>query len=307
MKITESKASVSIIHIKLNLTLVERIEHFYVLTQTNLDKFVLLFTLIKLGILDGKTLIYTSDVVQAYRIKIFMQRFQLKAFVLSPDMPKNQAKSLIHFFHIGQFNIMIVLQSGYSHQPEFKNIQHVINFDAPEKYNQYKEAGQHIEFDNGSELTFINPQSDKDKLELYQRKLMKAFSNAHMLKCIPVLWQELMKIKTRVEDVVKTLDNKKVKEEKTNEFKKQLLTNKRLKDYFSNNPQEKEILLNDLAKSDTSQRDRFMFKHLGFLPSYALPQQVMAITPEQIQQCTVGTNSILSGIGSFSGILSSDK
>jgi len=49
---------------------------------------------------------------------------------------------------------------------------------------------------------------------------MKAFSNSHMLKCIPILWQELMKIKTRVEDVVKTLDNKKVKEEKTNEFKK---------------------------------------------------------------------------------------
>jgi hypothetical protein len=45
-----------------------------------------------------------------------------------------------------------------------------------------------------------------------------------------------MKIKTRVEDVVKTLDNKKVKDEKTNEFKKQLLTNKRLKDYFINNP-----------------------------------------------------------------------
>ena len=81
-----------------------------------------------------------------------------------------------------------------------------------------------------------------------------------------------MKLKTRVEDVVKTLDNKKVKEEKTNEFKKQLLTNKRLKDYFANNPQEKDILLNDIAKSDTSQRDRFMFKHLSYLPSYALPQ-----------------------------------
>ena len=87
----------------------ERLEHYYTLTQTPLDKFVLLFTFIKLGILDGKTLIYTNDIIQAYRIKLFMNRFHLKAFVLSPDMPKNQAKSLIHFFHIGQFNIMIVL------------------------------------------------------------------------------------------------------------------------------------------------------------------------------------------------------
>lgn len=54
---------------------------------------------------------------------------------------------------------------------------------------------------------------------------MKAFSRENMIKCIPIIWQELLKIKSRVEDVVKTLDNKKVKDEKTNEFKKQLLSN----------------------------------------------------------------------------------
>lgn len=41
-----------------------------------------------------------------------------------------------------------------------------------------------------------------------------------MLKCIPILWQDLSKIKTRVEDVVKSLDNKTVKDEKLIEFKK---------------------------------------------------------------------------------------
>lgn len=41
-----------------------------------------------------------------------------------------------------------------------------------------------------------------------------------MIKCIPVMWQELLKIKTRVEDVTRTLDNKTVKAEKVNEFKK---------------------------------------------------------------------------------------
>jgi hypothetical protein len=106
---------------------------------------------------------------------------------------------------------------------------------------------------------------------------------------VPVLWQELLKIKARVEDVTRSLDNKKVKEEKTNEFKKQLLTNQRLKEYFKVNPQEKEILLNDLVKSDSSQKDRFLFKHLSFLPSYALPRQILATTPDELRQCTVGT------------------
>lgn len=65
---------------------------------------------------------------------------------------------------------------------------------------------------------------------------MKAYSREDMLKCIPVLWQELNKIKTRVEDVLKSLDNKFVKQEKINEFKKQLLSSARLKEYFKEHP-----------------------------------------------------------------------
>lgn len=100
-------------------------------------------------------------------MKLFLSRFQLKAFVLSPELPKNQAKSLTHFFHIGQFSIIIVLHTGYSHTPQFKNVQHVVNFDAPDKYNSYKETGSMVEYDNGSVLTMIQPEQDKEKLELF--------------------------------------------------------------------------------------------------------------------------------------------
>ena len=79
----------------------ERIEQFYIQCQSHLEKFIILFTFLKLGILEGKTVIYTNDVIQAYRIKLFLNRFAMKAFVLSPELPKNQLKSLIHFFHIG--------------------------------------------------------------------------------------------------------------------------------------------------------------------------------------------------------------
>lgn len=81
-----------------------------------------------------------------------------------------------------------------------------------------------------------------------------------------------MKIKTRVEDVLRTLDNKTVKSEKTVEFKKQLLSNKRLKEYFKEHPEEKEIILNDISKNDKLSKSTFMYKHLSYLPSYVLPQ-----------------------------------
>jgi hypothetical protein len=92
-----------------------------------------------------------------------------------------------------------------------------------------------------------------------------------MIKCIPILWQELVKIKTRVEDVIRTLDNKTVKMEKVNEFKKQLISNKRLKEYFNQHPEEKEILINDLSKNDIYNKNKHLYKHLSFLPAYVIP------------------------------------
>lgn len=125
-----------------------------------------------------------------------------------------------------------------------------------------------------------------------------------MIKCIPILWQELMKIKTRVEDVTKSLDNRTVKAEKTNEFKKQLISNKRLREYFTEHPDEKEILINDLQKNDIN-KNKLLYKHLDFLPFYVLPQQILAMTMDQIKACTTGTQSIV--FGSSNGSISKDR
>lgn len=81
-----------------------------------------------------------NDIVQAYRIKLFLNRFSLKAFVLAPDMPKNQIGSIIHFFHIGQFDIVVMLHTGYSNRPMLKDVNTVVNFDIPPMYNTYKES-----------------------------------------------------------------------------------------------------------------------------------------------------------------------
>jgi hypothetical protein len=161
--------------------------------------------------------------------------------------------------------------------------------------------------DGGAILTLVQPSNaeEVEALGLYQRKMNKSFSQANMIKCIPILWQELIKIKTRVEDVTRTLDNKNVKIEKTNEFKKQLISNKRLREYFAQHPEEKEILMNDLAKNDIANRNKIMYKHLSYLPFYVIPSQIMAVTMEQIRACTTGTSSILGG--PQSGSLTRDR
>lgn len=68
---------------------------------------------------------------------------------------------------------MIVLQAGYSMQPQFKTVSNIVQFDAPPKYNQYKENGSNIDADNGAILTLVQPSNTEEveTLQLYQRKM----------------------------------------------------------------------------------------------------------------------------------------
>ena len=255
----------------------ERIEHLYTMCENQLDKFMLLFSMVKLAVLQGKTVVMCNDVIQAYRIKLFLNRFSLRCFVLAPDMPKNQIGSIVHFFHIGQFDIVVMLHTGYSSRPKLENVATVINFDMPTNYNSYKESGQIINDETGAVLSLLTP-SAKEQMDLFrllEHKFSKNFGRDDMLKCVPVMWTELTRLKSRVETVLNTLSNKAVQNEKVIEFKKQLVSNKSLKSYFAENPEEKEILLNDITKV-TGRKDRYLFKNLDVMPSYVIPEAIMA-------------------------------
>lgn len=54
---------------------------------------------------------------------------------------------------------------------------------------------------------------------------------------------------------------------------------------------EKDILLNDISKSGID-RDKILFKHLSHLPHYVIPDQIMALTPDEIRESfsTWGSN-----------------
>lgn len=106
------------------------------------------------------------------------------------------------------------------------------------------------------------------------------------------MWNELSRLKSRVETVIATLSAKAVQNEKTIEFKKQLVSNKSLKAYFAANPDEKDILLNDINQV-VARKDRYLFRNLDVMPSYVIPNCIMALTPDQIALCVTGANNVI--------------
>lgn len=83
----------------------------------------------------------------------------MKSFVLSPDMAKLQISSVIHFFTIGQFDIVIALHaSAYTEPlPTIKDVNWIVNFDMPEAYQHYRDAAQQIESESGAIINLQTP------------------------------------------------------------------------------------------------------------------------------------------------------
>ena len=174
-----------------------------------------------------------------------------------------------------------MLQKGYSKRPMIKDITNILNFDMPADYNTYKQNGLTITEETGCVLSLVSPEKEEDiaALGLIQRKFRKNFGQDEMMKCLPVIWPEISKSKSRVESVFNHLSNKAVMQQKVLEFKKQLVSNRALKEYFKENPEEKEILANDIRKANMK-KDRFLFRSLDVMPSYVIPTEMLAITPE---------------------------
>ena len=119
----------------------------------------------------------------------------------------------------------------------------------------------------------------------------KAFGKQDILKCLPILWHQVVKMKGRVDSVLGTLSNNRVRDEKLLEFKKQVLSNKSLKEYFKTNPTEKAVLQNDIEKN--AFKDKILFRHMDTLPYYSVPTEIMATTPDQIALCTAGSGAYI--------------
>lgn len=135
--------------------------------------------------------------------------------------------------------------------------------------------------EGGNVVTLMSPERQKERecLDQIKKKCLKNFARDDMLKCIPVMWHELNRLKSRVQSVIDSLSNKTVQREKMIEFKKALVSNKSLKSYFEEHPDEKDILLNDISKI-SRKNDRFLFKNLDVLPPYVIPESIMALTQE---------------------------
>uniref|UniRef100_A0A8C7Z6H4 RNA helicase n=1 Tax=Oryzias sinensis TaxID=183150 RepID=A0A8C7Z6H4_9TELE len=71
------------------------------------DKFLLVYTLLKLQLVRGKTLLFVGAVDRSYRLKLFLEQFSIPACVLNSELPVQSRCHIITQFNQGFYDIII--------------------------------------------------------------------------------------------------------------------------------------------------------------------------------------------------------
>jgi len=91
-------------------------QFYYVCHRT--DKYMILYTLIKLQLVSGKTLMFVKDVTAAYNMKIFFERFGINSAVLNNELPHAQRQNIIQSFNQSLVELLIATDDGFGDCPD---------------------------------------------------------------------------------------------------------------------------------------------------------------------------------------------
>lgn len=71
------------------------------------EKFLILFAVFKLKLLQGKCIVFVGDVDRCYRLKLFLEQFGIKSCVLNSELPVNCRIHVVEEFNKNVYDVII--------------------------------------------------------------------------------------------------------------------------------------------------------------------------------------------------------
>lgn len=266
------------------------------------DKFLLIYTLLKLGLVQGKSLVFVRDVDRCYRLKLFLEQFSIPACVLNSELPIHSRCHIISQFNQGFYNYIIATDEqglenparhsqktpekgkkkkkkgkdkeyGVSRGIDFHNVSNVINFDFPASVESYiHRVGRTARADNpGSALSFIS-HTELQMLAEVENTLTGDGSHDSVLKPYGFKMEEIEGFRYRCRDAMRSVTKQAVKEARLKEIKQELLNSEKLKTYFEDNPRDLQLL-----RHDKDLHPAVIKPHLKNVPDYLIPTALKSL------------------------------
>ncbi|XP_022905090.2 probable ATP-dependent RNA helicase DDX56 [Onthophagus taurus] len=263
----------------------------YHLAAEELEKATILYALLKLHLVRGKTIIFVNTVDKCYKIKLYLEQFGIPTCVLNSELPAKTRCHSVNQFNQGVYNIIVASdekaleqpgefvdrkkskrrkdkESGVSRGIDFQFVANVINFDFPLDTQSYvHRAGRTARGNNqGSVLSFVSIK--EQGLHEDVEKCLKTGHNTEesVFKKYQFKLEEVEPFKYRAQDAWRAVTRIAVREARLKEIKQEIFNCKKLKSYFEDNPNDLKVLRHDKALHTVR-----IQQHLADVPDYIVP------------------------------------
>uniref|UniRef100_A0A6J0SL63 RNA helicase n=1 Tax=Pogona vitticeps TaxID=103695 RepID=A0A6J0SL63_9SAUR len=284
-----------------------QLSQFQIQCETEEDKFLLLYVLLKLSLVRGKVIFFVSTIERCYRLKLFLEQFSIPACVLNSELPVKSRCHIIAQFNRGFYDYLIATDEqhlteagqpkerrkqkgaktekgkdqeyGVSRGIDFQNVSAVLNFDFPPSVESYiHRAGRTARANNpGTALTFVMP-SEWVLLARIEEALGGG-SNEAPLQPYQFRMEEVEGLRYRCKDAMRSVTKQAIKEARLREIKEELLNSEKLKTYFEDNPRDW-----DLLRHDKPLHPAIIKPHLRNVPEYLVPPTLQAVAHSHLRK-----------------------
>ncbi|KYQ47479.1 putative ATP-dependent RNA helicase DDX56, partial [Trachymyrmex zeteki] len=266
----------------------------YTLAAEENDKAAILYALLKLHLIRGKSIIFVHTVDRCYKLKLFLEQFGIPTCVLNSELPATSRCRAVSQFNSGTYDIIIASdekphvikmkkskrkrdkESGVARGIDFQFVSNVINFDFPLNLNSYvHRAGRTARGKNqGTVLSFVAIK-ERPLMEEVEQELKHTYNCENLFKTYQFKLEEVEGFRYRAKDAWKAVTRIAVREARLKEIKQEVINCEKLKSYFEDNPRDLKSLRQDKTLHTVK-----LQPHLKDVPEYIVPptlKKVMGI------------------------------
>ncbi|XP_065343698.1 probable ATP-dependent RNA helicase DDX56 [Cloeon dipterum] len=255
------------------------------------EKAVILYVLLKLHLVRGKTIVFVNTVDRCYKLKLYLEQFNIPTCVLNSELPAASRCHSVAQFNEGLYDIIIASdekkleepeeattskgkkgtrkkdkESGVSRGIDFQFVSNVINFDFPKDIKPYiHRVGRTARGKNkGTALSFVsvNERPLMEKVESY----LSSGLNEPVIKAFQFKMEEVEGFRYRARDAWRAVTRIAVREARLKEIKQEIFNCEKLKTFFEDNPKDLQSLRHDKALHVVKK-----MPHMADVPEYLVP------------------------------------
>ncbi|XP_034940579.1 probable ATP-dependent RNA helicase DDX56 [Chelonus insularis] len=265
-----------------------QLAHYSLAAEEN-NKAAILYALLKLHLIRGKSIIFVNTVDRCYKLKLFLEQFGIPTCVLNSELPASSRCRAVTQFNVGTYDIIIASdekaleephlikdkktkrkkdkESGVARGIDFQYVSNVINFDFPLDVNSYiHRVGRTARGKNqGTALSFVSVR-ERPLLDEVENQLKDSYGREHLFKTYQFKLEEVEGFRYRARDAWKAVTRIAVREARLKEIKQEVLNCNKLKSYFEDNPRDLQSLRQDKALHTVK-----IQPHLRDVPDYIVP------------------------------------